>query len=89
MTADYPHSATLQVQAYEDGPMLERLYRWRVEEVADRLRAVGQYQRSDGQWTDLRNPDRLHALLVLAPAYATHVARTEDGVVLSREETKP
>ena len=85
MIADYPHSATLQVQAYEDGPMLERLYRWRVEEMAYRLRAVGQYQRSDGQWTELRNPDRLHALLVLTPAYATHVARTEDGVVLSGE----
>ena len=68
--------------------MLERLYRWRVEEVADRLRAVGQYQRSDGQWTELRNPDRLAALLALAPAYATHVARSEDGVVL-RTEVRP
>lgn len=88
MNADYPHSATLQIQAYEDGPMLERLYRWRVEDVVDRLRAVGQYKRSDGQWTELRNPDRLHALLVLAPAYATHTARTEDGVVL-RTEVRP
>ncbi len=27
MIADYPHSATLQDQAYEDGPML-RVYPW-------------------------------------------------------------
>jgi len=80
MHPDYPHSAVLQVQAYEDGPMIERAYRWRVEERNDTLHAVGQYKRADGHWIELRNPVRLAALLNLSPASGTHVARTDEGV---------
>jgi hypothetical protein len=76
-TPDFPHSAVLQVQAYEDGPTIERAYRWRVEEYGNGLRAVGQYKRGDGRWTDLRNPDRLAALLGLSPQTGTHILEAE------------
>ena len=63
----FPNTATLKIQAYEDGPLIDRAYRWRVEEVGSGLRAVAEYRRGDGRWVELRNPDRLAALLALSP----------------------
>lgn len=70
-TEQFPNTATIRIRAYEDGPMIDRAYRWRVEEVGHGLRAVGEFLRGDGRWTELKNPDRLAALLALSPRQPT------------------
>lgn len=66
--AEYPWEIELEIEVEAIEPTtMRRLYRWRVETIDGARRVIAVYRRDDGQWRELRSPDRLAQLLALTP----------------------